>query len=67
MTDPLEPLPPDHELRKLPNVILTPHVAAGGLEMRRAIGAIAVAEVARFFKGEKLQNIVTTEMLDRMT
>src|ERR1051325_9227579 len=30
VTDPLEPLPPDHELRHLPNVILTPHIAAGG-------------------------------------
>ena len=35
VTDPLEPLPVDHELRKLPNVILTPHIAAGGIEMRR--------------------------------
>src|SRR3712207_8458340 len=35
VTDPLEPLPPDHELRRLPNALLTPHVAAGGIEMRR--------------------------------
>src|ERR1044071_5094299 len=35
VTDPLEPLPSDHELRKLSNVILTPHIAAGGIEMRR--------------------------------
>src|SRR5215216_2464353 len=26
VTDPWEPLPADHELRKLPNVILTPHI-----------------------------------------
>ena len=67
VTDPLEPLPPDHELRKLPNVILTPHIAAGGIEMRREIGATAVEEVVRFAKGEPPLNRVTVEMLATMT
>lgn len=67
VTDPLEPLPPDHELRSLPNVLLTPHIAAGGIEMRRAMGAVAVEEVVRFCKGEPLQNIVTRDMLATMT
>src|SRR6185295_1214367 len=67
VTDPLEPLPSDHELRRLPNVLLTPHIAAGGIEMRRAIGAVAVGEVVRFFRGEELRNVVTPEMLSTMT
>jgi len=67
VTDPLEPLPPDHELRHMPNVILTPHIAAGGIEMRREIGSVAVDEVVRFCKGEPLQNVVTQEMLATMT
>lgn len=67
VTDPLEPLPSDHELRKLPNVILTPHIAAGGIEMRREIGAMAVEEVIRFAKGEPPLNRVTREMLATMT
>ncbi len=67
VTDPLEPLPVDHELRRLPNVILTPHIAAGGIEMRREIGAIAVEEVVRFTKGEPLLNRVTIDMLATMT
>jgi len=67
VTDPIEPLPPAHELRHLPNVLLTPHIAAGGIEMRRAIGCVAVAEVVRFCKGEELQNVVTQEMLLTMT
>jgi len=67
VTDPLEPLPADHELRRLPNVLLTPHIAAGGLETRRAIGEVAVGEVERFFKGEPLENVVTREMLATMT
>ncbi len=67
VTDPLEPLPVDHDLRRLPNVILTPHIAAGGIEMRREIGAMAVEEVVRFAKGEPPLNRVTTEMLATMT
>jgi phosphoglycerate dehydrogenase-like enzyme len=67
VTDPLEPLPADHELRKLANVILTPHIAAGGIEMRREIGAIAVEEVVRFANGLPPLNRVTTEMLATMT
>lgn len=67
VTDPVEPLPPDHELRRLPNVLLTPHVAAGGVEMRHALGETAAAEVARFFAGERPENVVTREMLARMT
>lgn len=67
VTDPLEPLPAEHELRRLPNVYLTPHVAAGGVEVRAAMGAEAVEEVARFFRREPLRNRVTREMLARMT
>jgi phosphoglycerate dehydrogenase-like enzyme len=67
VTDPLEPLPADHELRRLPNVLLTPHIAAGGIEMRRAIGAIAVEEVVRFCRGDPPLNLVTRKMLATMT
>ena len=67
VTDPLEPLPEDHGLRKLPNVVLTPHIAAGGIEVRREMGAMAVEEVVRFAKGEPPLNRVTREMLTTMT
>jgi len=67
VTDPLEPLPPNHELRHLPNALLTPHIAAGGIELRRAIGAVAVEEVIRFCKGKQLVNVVTRDMLATMT
>jgi phosphoglycerate dehydrogenase-like enzyme len=67
VTDPIEPLPVDHELRKLNNVILTPHIAAGGIEMRREIGALAVNEVVRFASGQSPCNPVTREMLATMT
>lgn len=67
VTDPLEPLPTDHELRQLPNALLTPHIAAGGIEMRRAIGEVAVDQVVRFCRGEQLENVVTRDMLALMT
>lgn len=67
VTDPLEPLPPDHELRLLPSVLLTPHIAGGGIELRRAIGAVAIEEVVRFCKGEAQENVVTRDMLATMT
>jgi phosphoglycerate dehydrogenase-like enzyme len=67
VTDPLEPLPADHELRQLPNVTLTPHIAAGGIEMRREMGAVAVEEVVRFANGLAPLNRVTAEMLATMT
>ncbi len=67
VTDPLEPLPENHELRRLSNVILTPHIAAGGIEVRRAMGAAAVESVAAFFSGQTPENIVTRAMLSRMT
>ena len=67
VTDPIEPLPANHELRKLSNVMLTPHIAAGGIEMRREIGALAVNEVIRFANGLPPVNQVTREMLANMT
>ena len=67
VTDPLEPLPAEHPFRRLPNVLLTPHVAAGGIEVRRAMGAAAIDAVERFVRGEPQRNVVTCAMLERMT
>jgi phosphoglycerate dehydrogenase-like enzyme len=50
VTDP-EPLPPDHPLWELPNVLLTPHVAGSmGNELLR-LGDAAVTEVERLAAG----------------
>lgn len=50
VTDP-EPLPVDHELRSLPNVVLTPHIAGSlGTELHR-MGQNAIEEVRRFVEG----------------
>lgn len=63
VTDP-EPLPPDSPLYRLPNVLLTPHVAGSlGGEIAR-MGASAVAEVERYAAGEPFRHGVPLDGLD---
>ncbi|MEV6174036.1 hydroxyacid dehydrogenase [Streptomyces sp. NPDC051954] len=65
VTDP-EPLPPDHLLLSLPNVLITPHIAgAQGSEVRR-LGQYAVEEVARWVAGEPLLGEVTRGALPHL-
>ncbi|MFF1765667.1 hydroxyacid dehydrogenase [Streptomyces sp. NPDC058249] len=65
VTEP-EPLPPDHPLVTLPNVLLTPHIAgAQGSETRR-LGEYAVNEVERWLTGEPLLGEVTRDALPRL-
>ena len=65
MTDE-EPLPRDHPLRDLPNVVLTPHVAgAMGNEMVR-LADLAIEEVARYAQGRPPRYPVTRGDLDRI-
>jgi phosphoglycerate dehydrogenase-like enzyme len=61
-----EPLPVDHPLRSLPNVLLVPHEAGGTVEAREWGGRIVLDELARFLAGEPLEHEVTREQLNRM-
>jgi len=61
-----EPLPAEHPLRKLENVLLTPHVAGLTQDSYRGLMALAVDEVERFFTGQPLRYQVTQEMLRTM-
>jgi phosphoglycerate dehydrogenase-like enzyme len=63
--DVTSPEPPvaDSPLRKLPNCVLTPHVA--GLQSYR-IGNLVVEELRRCFAGEEQKFRVTREMLDTL-
>jgi phosphoglycerate dehydrogenase-like enzyme len=67
VTDPLEPLPLGHPLRRLPGAVLTPHVGAGALAVRRAMADIVLDTLERFFRGKRVTNRVTPAMLDLMT
>jgi len=59
VTDP-EPLPADHALWQMNNVIITPHVASAGGERVRH-GVLAEENVRRFIAGDKLLNVVDPE------
>jgi phosphoglycerate dehydrogenase-like enzyme len=53
-----EPLPPDHPLWRLPNVILTPHVAGASPRVAERHLAVVLDNVGRFVRGEPLRNVV---------
>jgi phosphoglycerate dehydrogenase-like enzyme len=67
VTDPLEPLPARHPLRRMRGAILTPHVGAAGVEVRRAMADVVLDALERFFRGERVRTRVTPRMLERMT
>jgi phosphoglycerate dehydrogenase-like enzyme len=67
VTDPDEPLPPRHPLRRARGAIVTPHVGAAQREVRRAIAAIVTEDLERFFRGRPVRNRVRAPMLRRMT
>jgi phosphoglycerate dehydrogenase-like enzyme len=67
VTDPLEPLPPRHPLRRMPGAILTPHVGAATLAVRRQMADSVLDTLERFFAGKRLRTRVTPAMLERMT
>lgn len=67
VTDPLEPLPVNHPLRRARGAILTPHVGSISRSVRQAITSVVLADIERFFSGQTVENRVTTQMLDRMT
>ncbi|GAA0913075.1 hydroxyacid dehydrogenase [Nonomuraea longicatena] len=62
----LEPLPERHPFRTLPNVLLTPHQAAGTRECRARQGDIVLSEIAAYASGEPLGHAVTPALLSRM-
>lgn len=61
-----EPLPPEHPLRQMDNVFLTPHVAGYTLDAYSSLIGLMVDEIERFFAGKPLKYPVTREMLATM-
>lgn len=60
VTDP-EPLPPDHPLWQLPNVIITPHVAATSDGLFGRLGLLTRENLRRYVAGEPLLSLVDNE------
>jgi phosphoglycerate dehydrogenase-like enzyme len=67
VTDPLEPLPVRHPLRRAEGAILTPHVGAISSSVRHEIASEILSDMERFFSAQPVENRVTADMLDRMT
>ncbi|MGY0236359.1 hydroxyacid dehydrogenase [Longispora urticae] len=65
VTDP-EPLPVDHPLLRLPNVLVTPHIAGVRGRELRLLGGYAVAEIERFAAGVPLRGAVRLGDLARI-
>jgi phosphoglycerate dehydrogenase-like enzyme len=64
VTDP-EPPALDNPLRKLDNVVITPHIA-GCIENCNQMGELAVEELRRFFAGEPAVYQITPELFERI-
>jgi glyoxylate reductase len=57
VTDP-EPLPRDHPILTLPNVIITPHVGSASVETRRRMAEVSVQNLLLGLAGEPLLHTV---------
>lgn len=63
-----EPLPPDHPLRRSPQVMLSPHIAGfSNRSVYRRCAVTLVEDVLRFLQGRPPLNTVTPVMFARMT
>ncbi len=52
---PIEPIPAESPLRRLPNFIMTPHIAGGTRQAAAKAAAIAAEELRLFLKGSPLR------------
>lgn len=54
----VEPLPPDHPLRSLPNTVITPHMGYVTAETYRVFYGDAVENIRAFLKGAPIRTLV---------
>ena len=67
VTDPTEPLRPNHPLRRMPGAIVTPHIGGGPVKARHEMADDLIDDLESFFRGRPVKHRVTTAMLARMT
>lgn len=56
-----EPLPTDHPLWDMPNVILTPHIAGFSAQYSQRANALFIENLQRYLAGEPLLNLIDLE------
>jgi phosphoglycerate dehydrogenase-like enzyme len=66
VTDPDEPLAEDSSLRKLSNVMITPHIAGSRGNEQQLMGTLAVEEIIRYVNAEPLKHAVLQSELSRI-
>ncbi len=57
-----EPIPTDHPLLKLPNVIITPHIASASIATRRRMASMTIENAYAGVMGKKLPYCVNPEI-----
>jgi D-3-phosphoglycerate dehydrogenase len=62
-----EPLPADHELRRLPNVTLTPHLGASTAEAQESVGIEIAEAIIDALRGGIIRNAVNVPSIDAAT
>jgi len=63
----IEPLRPDNPLLKLPEIILSPHIAGPTYDRFADCGRQALSNLRRFLRGDPIDSRVTLELYDRAT
>jgi phosphoglycerate dehydrogenase-like enzyme len=66
VTDPNEPLPADSPLRRLDNVLITPHIAGSRGNEQQLMGTLAIDEIKRFVNEQPLLYEVRQDDLPRI-
>ncbi len=58
-----EPLPPDHPLTKLPNVVLAPHIGSATRETRERMACAVLENLLAFRDGREPPNLVNRDVV----
>lgn len=62
-----EPLDPNHNLLKLPNVLCAPHIGGFSSYWKTRLGETVIDDLARFIKGQPVQGEITAAKFKRLT
>lgn len=62
-----EPLPKNHPLRTMRNVIVTPHMGGASADTDRRVGEAVVRDMELFFSGQRPESMLTKDMIRRAT
>ena len=62
VTEP-EPIPPDHPLLTLPNVVITPHIGSATVRTRRGMAVLAARNIVARLRGEAMPSCVNPEVV----